>query len=537
MGVGAQTRAHRLKVVADSLDPSRQLVAPTLTPAPQGAGESRLLATLRKLSVMDAARTPVVVGAGQINDRAETLDSFELMQAALEAADRDAGGGWLSTVDALAVVDQLSFPSLTEIPERLAAAFGASPRLCTKTKYPSGESPILLLNGAADRIRAGESEISAVVGGEALRTAAKRAGERRDAVRESAQRVAKVERARVGLVAPTDIYPLYENALRASLGQTLAEGQAESAAIWARFSDVAAENPNAWLRKRVSAEEIATPSADNRPIAFPYTKLMVANASVNQGAGFIVASLAKARTLGVAEDRLVYVGYGAAAREPSDVLRRESYTRSIALETSLRKALAFNGLDAGDLDFVELYSCFPCIPKLASRAIGWPLDRPMSVVGGLTFGGGPVGNYMSHAVAAMTETLRREGRRALLFGNGGFANTNHCVVLSREPIERDAPSFDVQAEADAQRGPAPELIASYAGPATIETYTVFYTRDGAPRDGVVIALTPHGERFLARVDGDDSNTVAQLTSGAHEPVGIAGMSRLGSDNLNRWRFI
>src|SRR5688572_6155557 len=99
-----------------------------------------------------AERVPVIVGVGQINDRtedaAEALDSLGLMQAALEAADIDAGGGWLPKLQSLAVVDQLSFPDLTEIPERLAAAFGASPKHCTKTRYPSGDSPVLLLNEA-----------------------------------------------------------------------------------------------------------------------------------------------------------------------------------------------------------------------------------------------------------------------------------------------------------------------------------------------------------------------------------------------------
>jgi acetyl-CoA C-acetyltransferase len=482
----------------------------------------------------DAARIPIIVGVGQINDSGDEHDSFGLMREALGLADADAGGGWLKHIDALAVVDQLSFPDLTQIPERLAEAVGAAPTLCTKTRYPSGESPVLLLNEAAERIRRGESEVAAVVGGEALRTAAKRAGERRDAVRESAARAVKGERKRHGLVAPTDIYPIYENAVRASLGQSLAEGQAESAAIWAKFSEVAVSNPNAWLRKAVSAEEIATPSANNRPIAFPYTKFMVANQSVNQGAGFIVTSLAKARAMGVAEDRLIYVGHGAGAREVSDVLRREGYTRSIALETSLRSALAFNDLYADELDVVELYSCFPCIPKLASRAIGWPLERTMSVVGGLTFGGGPVGNYMSHAVAAMTEALRREAEFGLLFGNGGFANTNHCIVLARAPIEVDAPSFDVQAEADAQRGEAPELIAEYAGPATIETYTVFYTREGAARDGVVVARTPEGARFLAHVAGDDTEMISLLTDGVREPVGAVGQA-ISRDGLIYWR--
>jgi acetyl-CoA C-acetyltransferase len=438
------------------------------------------------------------------------------------------------------VVDQLSCPELVELPATVAAYFGATPKHCVKTAYPSGESPVLLLKQAAERVRAGEIEVAAVVGGEALRTAARRAksagaGER-DAVRESAQRVAKDVRKRHGLVAPTDIYPLYENALRAARGQTLAEGQAESAEIWAQFSEVAEANPHAWLRKRVSAEEIATASANNRPIAFPYTKLMVANQSVNQGAGFIVASLAKARAMGVAEEKLVFVGRGAGASEPRDVLTREGYDRSIALETTLLMTLEFNRLATTDLDLVELYSCFPCVPKMARRAIGWPVELPMSVVGGLTFGGGPVGNYMSHAVARMVELLRREGSRGLLFGNGGFANTNHAVVLSREAGDGadEARTFDVQAEADAQRGTAPVFVEAYAGPGEIETYTVLYDRDGSPRHGVVVGLT-EGKRFLAHIDGDDTQTIALLTDGATEPVGTRGDTVVGDDGLTRWR--
>src|SRR3546814_6734149 len=53
--------------------------------------------------------------------------------------------------------------------------------------------------------------------------------------------------------------------------------------------------------------------------------LMVANSSVNQGAGFIVASLAEARRRGIAEDRLIHVGMGAAAREPASILKRDRY--------------------------------------------------------------------------------------------------------------------------------------------------------------------------------------------------------------------
>ena len=490
---------------------------------------------------MDASRIPVIVGVGQINDRPAEgepgLDSFELMHAALRLADEDAGGGWLSGLQSLAVVAQISFPDLGDVSRRLADALGAAPQHCAQTKYPMGDSPVLLLNEAAKRIADGEIQIAAVVGGEALRTAAKRAaGAAQNAVRDSAARSARPGRQRYGIVAPTDVYPLYENACRAAWKQTLAEGQQESAEIWARMSSVAADSKGAWLRKPVPANDILTASADNRPIAFPYTKLTVANSSVNQGAGFIVTSLAEARARGIAEDRLIYVGAGAGAREPGDVLVRDRLDYSASLDTSLNSALAFNKLAVSDIDRAELYSCFPCMPKLARRAIGWPQDRAVTVFGGLTFGGGPVGNYMSHAVAAMVDALRQSGTHGLLFGNGGFATTSHTIIVSRDPAigAHSAHDFDVQAAADAQRGAPIAFLEDYAGPATIETYTVFYDRAGAAKHGVIVARTPAHERFLAHVPGDDA-MIETLTSGNVEPVGLPGDAVRTDEGLVVWR--
>lgn len=488
----------------------------------------------------DETRIPVIVGGGQINDRpaddAAGLNSLELMEAALRAADADGGGGWLALLQSLTVVDQLSFAELGDVSRPLAERIAASPTHCEKTRYPSGDSPVLLLNEAAQRIARGALQVAAVVGAEALRTAAKRAAQKPDAVRQAAAAGARPLRQRYGIVAPTDIYPLYENACRARWRQTLAQAQSESAEIWSRFSQVAADNPAAWLRKPLSAADILAVNADNRPIAFPYTKLMVANASVNQGAGFIVASLAKAKQMGVPENRLTYVGAGAAAREPGDVLARDTYDHSASLEVSLQGALEANALAKADLDWVELYSCFPCIPKLARRVIDWPLEEPMSVFGGLTFGGGPVGNYMSHAIVSMLERLRKSGRHGLLFGNGGFATTNHAIVISRDPAiaAHAAKDFDMQARADAARGAVPPLDEGYAGAAVIETYTIFFDRAGVPKFGVIVARTPKGARTLARIDGSDADMIAFLTSGQSEPVGAPGVIAQ-SDDVSVWR--
>lgn len=491
---------------------------------------------------MIETRIPVIVGVGQINDRPEAdapgLNSLELMHVALQRAEADAGARCLAQADALHVVAQLSFPDLGDCAKALADLIGASPRLCAQTRYPMGDSPVALLNDAANRIAAGETEIEVIAGGEALRTAQKRAAGRTDAVRASAARAAKEGRARYGIVAPTDVYPLYENASRAAWGQSLAQAQAESAAIWAGMSEVAAANPNAWLRTALSPAQILDASPSNRPIAFPYSKLMVANASVNQGAGFIVTSLAKAKQMGVAEAQLVYIGRGACAREPGDVLARDRLDRSLSLEESLRGALAANALASADLDYAELYSCFPIMPKLARRVIDWPLDKPMTVFGGLTFGGGPVGNYMSHAIAEMASALRQRGAHGLLFGNGGFATTSHAIILSRDPAIAAKGVHDpsVQAQANATRGAAPALLDAYSGDAIIETYTVFYDREGQAKGGVIVAQTPRAERALAYVASEDAELIAFLTNGAHEPIGAAGQINAGADGLNHWRF-
>ena len=497
----------------------------------------------------DPERIPVIVGVGQINDRPddpkEGMDSGELMIAALKAADADAGGDWLVDTDSLAIVSQLSFPQLNPLTDAVAESCGMTPEHKFQTALPNGDSPILLLNRAANRIGAGDGRIACVVGGEALRTAAAHAkaaaaeaGSKREhnALRDAAHRRKVGYRQSYGLTVPVDVYPLYENAGRAAYGQTLEEAQAESGAIWSAFSKVAAENSAAWIHDRRSPEEVVAASEDNRPIAFPYTKLQVANASVNQGAGFIVTSLAEAQRRGVPDDQIVFVGMGAAAHESDDFLKRDTFAASPSMEVSLERAMELNKVETCDIDHVELYSCFPCVPKMARRVIGWPMEKPMSVFGGLTFGGGPIGNYMSHAVASMVEKLRHGGGRGLLFANGGYATHNHTILLSSEPIEAASfpQDFDFQDEADAARGPVPELDKDFEGVAYMESYTVHYRRDGSPRMGTIVARTPEGKRTLAMVPPDATKTIEFLTNGKAEPVGSPGKIAYGEDGLYYW---
>ncbi|MFV3077106.1 hypothetical protein [Niveispirillum fermenti] len=489
-----------------------------------------------------AALVPVIIGVGQVNDRPGPeepgLDSAGLMLAALAAAEQDAGVALLGRLDWLGVVNQISFPD-PAIDAALADRLPARPGHLHLTGDASGHGPVELLNRAANAIGRGEVRIAAITGGEALRTAARRdgGGAMANALAAAAEAGATPLARRYGLVTPADVYPLYENATRAAWGQTLAEAQAETALIWSGMSKVAAANPNAWLHQPVDPAGILAEGPANRMISFPYTKLMVANSAVNQGAALIVTSLAMARELRVPEHRLIFVGAGAAAHEPADFLRRDGFTASASLNATIDGTLAANGLVMGILDHVELYSCFPCVPKMARRRLGWPVDRPHSVYGGLTFGGGPIGNCMTHAAAAMVERLRAGAGTGLIVANGGYATHNHAIALSsRPPAANPFPQeYDVQADADALRGPAPDLLEMYEGPGVLESFVMPYGREGTPRGATIVARTPEGARFLAAVPGDDGETLSWLsTPDGPGPVGGRGRSLALGDGRCRW---
>ena len=489
-------------------------------------------------STSDPARIPVIIGVGQVNDRPDDpmqgLDSTGLMAAAIRNADKDAGGGWLERCDWLANVQQMAFPGadvLGDLPQQL----GIAPATRIE-KPPYGDAPIQLISDAANAVTAGEATVCIAVGGEALRTAAKRPQDGGRKLFGNAAAVAVDVQRRYGLTTPQDIYPLYENATRAAWGQSLDESRAESGRIWENMSKVAADAEGAWIKKPRTADEIVTPTAENRPLSFPYTKLQVANSSVNQGAAVIVTSLATALAAGIDEARLVYVGAGAQAYEAEGPLERDSFTGTPAMDVSLEKALEENHLKAADMDHIELYSCFPVVPKMARRTLGVGDDAPLTVHGGLTFGGGPLGNYMMHATAAMVGKLREGGGKGLLYGNGGYCTHHHTLVLSSEPIAGVAfpQDYKFDAEADARRGPIPANDQTYEGPATIETYTVFHSREGDPTGGTVVTLTPDGRRVVARVPGEDAATIAFLTDGKAEPVGTSGRIEREDETLF-WR--
>ena len=165
------------------------------------------------------------------------------------------------------------------------------------------------------------------------------------------------------------------------------------------------------------------------------------------------------------------------------------------------------GTAVDDYDAVELYSCFPAMPKLSRRALGPIRPAAVSVTGGLSFFGGPGSNYMTHSLAAMVERLRSGGGTGFLHGVGMFNTKHHTLVLADHPRADGgypAPPHDVGETRPPVEAPVP-VADGYEGPGTIETYSVMFGRDGDPRQAVVIGRGRGGERFAAKVDDADAD--------------------------------
>jgi acetyl-CoA C-acetyltransferase len=263
---------------------------------------------------------------------------------------------------------------------------------------------------------------------------------------------------------------------------------------------------------------------------------LVANPLVNQGAAVLLTSADKARELGIAEQRWVYVCSGASARESSDYLQRDQYQRCPAQEAVLQ-AIAAQAGAVERFALIELYSCFPIVPKMARRTLGLPADALMTTTGGLSFFGAPLNNYMTHAAAAMVRGLRQQrGKLALLYGQGEFLTKHHALILaSTAPDPGQLRSdYSVQHHADAMRGAVPTLLLDYSGTAQLETFTVVYDRDGSVSFGTVIARTPQGGRLMARVPSVAAASLTMLTDLAASPIGCHGRVTRGADGLLTW---
>lgn len=478
--------------------------------------------------------TPAICGAAQVIQRpgetslGDASGPIELMVAAARAAATDAGAiRLLQQVDWIGVVGGLwSYRN----PGQLIADQIGAPDARTALSGISGTAPVELLGVAAERIWRGEIEVALIVGGEA-RWSHQRL--KRDGVEPTWLRTPGAGQVEHLATLPDEMlaefqlfggaataYALFDDRRRAELGETVVAHRNRIADLWSRFSEVAVDHPFAWDRKPHTATEIAEATDRNRMIAFPYTKAMVANNTVDMASAVIVCSVETAHAAGIAADRLVFPHVVSHSHETWQVINRHELHRSSALEAAGLAAFEHAGVTPSDIAHLDLYACFPSIVQISAEALGFDPDRQLTVTGGLGFAGAPMANSAGQSMAAMIP-LMRDGGWGLVHSNGGNATKQAVMICSNEPPTQFA-CIDTQQRADLR--PRQAVASGWQGAVTVEAATVVFDRDG-PTNVLAAVLTADGERGWAT-----STDVSVINDTISE--GLAGRAvRRGADGV------
>jgi acetyl-CoA C-acetyltransferase len=484
--------------------------------------------------------SPVIVGVGEASERLTDpgyrgLSPVDLAAEAAREALRDTG---IALEDVAAAIDTVAgtrqFENSTprapaplgrsdNFPRSVANRVGARPARAI-LEVSGGQSPQHLVTEMCRTIAAGGSRAALVFGAEAISTVRHLAGtenapdfsEHVDGDLEDRgfglRGLVSMEQANHGLTDAPSQYALFENARRARLGLGRGEYASQMGRLFAPFADVAAANPHSAAPTRRSADELATPTEANRPIADPYTRYLVARDQVNQGAAVVVMSLEAAQELGISEERMVFL-HGHADLRERDLMDREDLSRSPAAVMAAQHALDLAGVTTDDVASFDLYSCFPIAVSNVADGLGLEPDdrRGLTVTGGLPFFGGAGNNYSMHAIA---ETVRRcrdhRGDIGFVGANGGVLSKYSVGVYSTDPSPwREDDSADLQDEINS--GPTVPVNSHPEGWATVETFTVKHAKSGRRTAIVVGRLERTDERFLAMGLEDDDEILDLLT--------------------------
>ncbi len=501
-------------------------------------------------------RTPVIVGVGLADqhgdDPTELVEALSLMVRAAEQAIGDSGAPDLGQAVDLVAVPGGSW-GYRDAGRLVGERIGAAAPTTVHAEIGIVQQDLLTL--AAEQIASGDIEVALVVGGEA-RHREVRAKVTATTVEETSQAddvhpdtvlsaesmgIADLEMTR-NLVTPAVSYALMENALAHARGRTPDEHRAVLGALEESFAAVARGNPCAWDRSGPSAEEIVTPSADNRMISSPYTKVMCSQWNVDQAAAVLVCSAEAAARFAVAPDRWVFLHGATVSNHTVPVIQRADLHRSVGAEVAARRVLELAGIGADDLAHVDLYSCFPLAVQVYADALGLPLPgvpllgapladeeagdgdggdggdggaRPLTVTGGMSFGGGPLNNYVLQAFAVLVERLRGEpGSFGLSSSVSGYLNKQAFSIWSTTaPTEGPWPAIDDVTDDAAEADIVLPVHDSFTGVGTIAGWTVEHLGGEPHRAVVVVDVDLDGVRSRTLASTGDADTCAAMLSG------------------------
>ncbi len=337
----------------------------------------------------------MIVGVGQVNeDDANAPEPAQLLAEASRRAITDSGAPRIvAAVESVKVVRIVSWRYMD--PGRLVAHELGMDGVHTVVSTHGGHTPQVLLDRAALDILAGRVDVVLIGGAESFKTrvAFDRRHERPpwtrqdpdvkpdEVVGDKLKMMNDVEQS-VGLSNPPEAYALCESALWTGSNDSRRAHLAAIGGLWKSFSEVAANNATAALPRHLEPDQIVTPTSWNRMIAFPYTKLLSSNSSVNQAAALLVCSAERARSLGIDRSRWVFPIAAAEANEVPFLSNRRHLDESLALRACNDALFSRRRLSIDEVQYLDVYSCFPSAVEIAAAELGVTDRRPLTVTGG-----------------------------------------------------------------------------------------------------------------------------------------------------------
>lgn len=406
------------------------------------------------------ANAPVIIGVGEASRKTVPDDwpsPRELAGVAIKTALADTGqaeavADAIDTIAAIRTFEDSGVSMGTGSPDNVPEAFGAAGGVSAdRLIYADvgGQSPQALVNQLAGGIRRGEIETALIVGAEANGTAkrARKAGVELDwrlpsdtpfDNRLSAFPILSRTEIRHGIISMPLAYSLMENARRLAMCKSRADYAADMAGLWSEFSQKSLHRDNAQFARSWSADELTGEGESNYRLTDIYRRWHVAQDAVDLGGALILTSAGKARELGVADHRMVWLAGTAETKEPP-YSERADLAKPQALDYAMHAAFDQAGVAATDLGPLDIYSCFPVAVFAAVDSLRNP-PRSLgdyTLTGGLAFFGGPGNGYALYSIAAMVEALRRDGSKpAMITANGGVMSKQAVGIYTASQPQR-----------------------------------------------------------------------------------------------------
>ncbi len=467
------------------------------------------------------SRQPVLVGIGTCMQREDSLalskEPMDLMLEAVRRAGKDAGNP-----AALSGVQRIAVPKgrwrYRNPAGEIARNTGADS--ATTVLASVGVLQQSLIGDVCSRIAAGEIDSALVAGSDAgyrilrAKQLGERAGERQqddapDVSLEPKDELLHPAELHAGIRMPIALYAIIESAWRVKQGLTVDQHRQQLGALYQRFSEIAAGNPDAWRRKPLDALEISQASERNPMQAFPYTRLHCATWNVDQAAALLFCSAGKAQALGIAPSQWVYASASAESNHMVPVSARADLADCAGARLAGRAALDAAEMEVSELDLIELYSCFPVAVEAYAQALGITQPRDLTVTGGMPFAGGPFNNYVLQATCRMASLIRAgRGQTGLVSSVSGILTKQGFGVWAAQIPASGFVFRDVSSET-ARLTKTTDVAQDFHGLGVVAGYTVLHDKNKAPR-ALALADTASGSRALAW--SDDQALVQQMES-------------------------